>query len=68
MSLDLKPQQINESNWYYEDPDGIDLVTRVFHTNGDVQTNRVKIPWKKLKKSLERLKQYESAHAKKRQR
>lgn len=55
MPLSDSPQDIDKNNWYYEDPDGIDLVHEVLNKQGlHVSTEHIKIPWKMLKKSLER--------------
>lgn len=51
--LSDKPQEINEHNWYYEDPDDIDLCHESFDNEGNyIDTEHIKIPWKMLEISL----------------
>jgi hypothetical protein len=56
MSFSLKPQHVNEGNWYYENAKSITVVHEVFDRNGNyVQTDQFKIPLSKLKKSIKRI-------------
>ena len=53
-NLSLKPQNINDKNWYYEEPEGLELIHRVSHEGKYLQTDNIIIPWNMIKKSLER--------------
>ena len=50
--LSLNPQKIDECTWYYEDKDGIE----VYHERSGSSTITVKLPWRKVLKSVERYK------------
>lgn len=53
--LSKNPQPIDEHNWYYEEHTGIVLVHEVIVPSGELlQTDQIKVPWKKLLESLER--------------
>ena len=56
MSRTRKPQNINKRNWYYEEPDGIEIIHEVRDSmTGDyVRTESIKIPWKMIRASLKR--------------
>ena len=53
--ISIAPQEINETNWYYEDRDGIDLIHEVYTRDVCLRTDHIKIPWKMLRASLARL-------------
>lgn len=57
LKLFLFPQHINDYNWYYEMPRNIIFVHEVrdLITNEYIRTDQIKIPWYKIRKSLERL-------------
>lgn len=52
--LSLKPQQIDEHNWYYEHRSYAELVHEVRDRAGYVRTDMICIPWRKLEASLKR--------------
>jgi hypothetical protein len=52
---DLAPQQIDETKWYYEMPTHLLLVYEIRDNEGRwIRTDQTKIPWAKLKRSLDR--------------
>ena len=56
--LSLRPQKIDDHNWYYEEKAHICLIHEVVDEyNNIIRTDKIKIPWKKLRKSLHRLEQ-----------
>ena len=52
----LQPQQLGISDWYYEYPTYMLLVHEVRDraTNGYVRTDCIQIPWRQIKRSIER--------------
>lgn len=63
MKLSLKPQNVNEFLWYYEEPRHVTIVfeDREPLTHRWIKTHQVKIPWEMLKKSVERKYGYDTA-------
>lgn len=56
-SRSLEPQQLSENDWYYEKRGQLLLVHQVHTKDGSyVQTDQVKIPWRKIETSLKRVK------------
>lgn len=56
MARSLKPQQVTEHDWYYEEKSHLLFVHRARDKNGDwIQTDQVKIPWRKIEASLKRV-------------
>lgn len=52
----IKPQEINEFNWYYEYPGRIEVLHEVRDDKGNhIRTDVIKIPKRKLVASLERM-------------
>ena len=55
MTLSLKPQNIDEKTWYYEEPKGLHVVREARTiVGGFIQTEQFVIPWKMLRVSLAR--------------
>jgi len=54
--LSLHPQSVTDSDWYYEENAGIVLQHEVRDaTTGQyLRTDQIKIPWKKIKRTMER--------------
>lgn len=53
--LSLKPQQVDASTWFYEEPKGI-CVVRQLRNKDDVlvQSDMFYLPWRKVAASVER--------------
>lgn len=52
----LTPQEVTENNWYYEQKGHLLFVHQVRDKDGAfVQTDQVKIPWRKIEASLKRV-------------
>ena len=55
MGLSNNPQQIDKSSWYYENYSNIEIIHEVRTLSGAlIQTDNIKIPWRKLLSSLKR--------------
>jgi len=53
--LSASPQRIDDRNWYYEENGGIDLLHQIYDENDVLlKTDVIRIPWKMLRKSLQR--------------
>ena len=52
--LSPNPQKINDTNWYYEEPGGIEIIHQVHSPGGYLKTDHILISWKKLRASLRR--------------
>lgn len=48
-------KNIDENNWYHEEPIGIEIIHRSFDIHGEPTYHHITIPWRKLKGSLKRL-------------
>ncbi len=48
MALSRNPQQIGEHDWYYERPGSIEVIHQVMRDGKCIQTDRIRIPWRKL--------------------
>ena len=59
MKLSDKAQEIDNKNWYFEYPDGIEIGHDVWHRGSLEDTHYIKIPWKMLRASLKRRDQKE---------
>lgn len=56
--LSNHPQTIDKNNWYYEYRGHIKLIHMVYDDDGNyIQTDQIKIPWKRLSRSEKRRKQ-----------
>lgn len=55
-SRNLDPQEVTEHDWYYEEKNHMLFVHQVRARDGSfVQTDQVKIPWRKIETSLKRI-------------
>lgn len=53
----LSPIQVTESDWYYEEVEGICLIHEIKNDHDVLlQTDKIVIPWSKILKSVERYK------------
>jgi hypothetical protein len=52
--LSMFPQQITDDCWYYEEPKGLVIMHRIYAHNIYLKTDRIVIPWSKIRKSLNR--------------
>ena len=54
----MRPQRIDNSNWYYEEKRGIEVIHEVYASDEKdvkyLRTDHIMIPWAKLRKSLAR--------------
>jgi hypothetical protein len=56
MARSRLPQDIDKENWYYENLTHLLLVHEVRDSDGKhIRTDSVKIPWRKIRASLERV-------------
>jgi len=56
VALSRMPQDISAWDWYYEERSHLLLVHQVRDKNGSlVQTDQIKIPWRMIERSRERL-------------
>lgn len=56
MTRSRAPQDIDKQNWYYENQTHLLLVHEVRKEDGThIRTDSVKIPWRKIRASLERV-------------
>lgn len=50
-----EPQNIDRTNWYYEERSGVTLIHEVYDENKlYVRTDRIVIPWRMLKATMQR--------------
>ena len=66
--LSREPQRINDEFWYYEEKKGLCMVHEIrvkpeeigIYDNNFIRTDQIVIPWRKIKKSIERYYQGQS--------
>lgn len=57
------PQHINKYVWYYEFPGRIDLFHEIrLLDNTHLRTDTIRIPWRKLEKSMKRCRKHKGSH------
>jgi hypothetical protein len=52
--LSRRPQNVTPILWYYEEKGGLNIVHEIRHEGNLVRTDQIKIPWRKIRKSMER--------------
>lgn len=52
--LSPKPKKINPNAWWYEESHGISVMHEVYSNGRHVRTDKLKIPWHKIRKALAR--------------
>lgn len=57
MKNDIGPHVVTKKDWFYEERTGLLFVHEVYDGTGAyLQTDQVKIPWRKIEASLKRVK------------
>lgn len=54
MAISPKPQNLNDDQWYYEEPNGIAVVAWVRGEDKRRVVTHIEIPWSMLRRSLAR--------------
>jgi hypothetical protein len=56
MAGSLEPQTVSKISWYYEYPTNLLLIHEVRRHDGSlIQVEHIKIPWRKIEASLQRV-------------
>lgn len=55
MAGSREPQDLGRHDWYYEEKTHLLLVHEVYKDGEYVRTDQVKIPWRKIKRSIDRV-------------